>query len=98
MQLPQHTSIIDTTELFIQQTSDSYDQQVTFLSYKNRNSLKALAGITPSSAFSFHFSIISRFAFDHELFMEPGLLNKLKVGDAVMVDKQFIANVEKISN
>ena len=39
--------IIDATEIFIQRPSDPSAQQLTFSSYKNHNTVKALAGITP---------------------------------------------------
>ena len=46
--------IIDTTEIFIQPPSNPLAQQLTFSSYKNHNTLKALVCITPSGAMSFN--------------------------------------------
>lgn len=45
--------IIDATEIFIQSLSDPIAQQLTFSSYKNHNTFKALIGITPSRTISF---------------------------------------------
>ena len=47
-QYPNTRIIIDATELFIQRPSDPLAQLQTFSSYKNHNTAKALAGITPS--------------------------------------------------
>ena len=43
---PTTRCIIDATELFIQTPSDPQAQQLTFSSYKNHNTLKALIGIS----------------------------------------------------
>lgn len=45
-----HKGIIDTTEIYIEKPSDPEAQQVTFSTYKNSNTLKALVGITPSGS------------------------------------------------
>lgn len=45
--------VIDATEIFIEQPSSPMAQQLTFSSYKNHNTFKALIGITPSGAISF---------------------------------------------
>ena len=49
---PTTRCIIDATELFIQSPSNPQAQQLTFSSYKNHNTLKALVSITPSGAIS----------------------------------------------
>ena len=50
---PNTRCIIDATEIFIQQPSSPTAQQLTYSTYKNHNTLKALIGITPSGAISF---------------------------------------------
>lgn len=44
--------IIDATEIFIQTPSNPQAQQITYSSYKNHNTLKALVVVTPSGAVS----------------------------------------------
>ena len=86
---PNTRIIIDATEIFIQRPSDPSAQQVTFSSYKNSNTAKVLAGITPSGAFSFISDMYGGSILDRELFIASGLINKLEPGDAVMADKGF---------
>ena len=83
-QYPNTCIIIDATEVYIQWPSDPHAQQLTFSSYKNHNTAKALAGITPSGAFSFISPLYSGSISDRELFLRSGLLDKLEVGDAIM--------------
>ena len=86
--------IIDATEVFIQRPSNPHAQQLTFSSYKNHNTAKALAGITPSGAFSFISPLYGGSISDRELYLNSGLLEILEEGDAVIADKGFnIADV-----
>ena len=78
--------IIDATEIYIQRPSDPESQQVTFSSYKNHNTAKALIGITPSGVICFISKLYGGSISDRELFIETGLINKLDVGDS---DKGF---------
>ena len=50
---PTTRCIIDATEIYIQMPSDPQAQQLTFSSYKNQNTFKALVAITPSGGISF---------------------------------------------
>ena len=50
---PQTRCIIDATGLFIEMPANPTAQLLTFLSYKNHNTLKALVGIIPSGAVGF---------------------------------------------
>ena len=88
-QYPNTCIIIDATEVYIQWPSDPHAQQLTFSSYKNHNTAKALAGITPSGAFSFISPLYGGSISDRELFLRSGLLDKLEVGNAIMADKGF---------
>ena len=45
--------VIDVTEIYLEKPSNTEAQQLTFSSYKNSNTLKALIGITPSCSVSF---------------------------------------------
>ena len=86
--------IIDITEIFIQAPSDPQAQQLTFSSYKNHNTLKALVCITPSGALSHIFKLHRGCISDLEFFTNSGLLDLLEPGDSVMADRGFtIANL-----
>ena len=74
VQYPNTRIITDATEVFI---SDPYAQKLTFSSYKNHNTAKALAGITPSGSFSFISPLYGGSISDRELFMQSVLLDKL---------------------
>jgi hypothetical protein len=88
-QYPNTRIIIDSTEVYIQRPSNPHAQQLTFSSYKNHNTAKALAGITPSGAISFISPLFGGSISDRELFIQSGLYHKLEVGDAVMADRGF---------
>ena len=50
------TVIIDATEMYIEKPSNPETQQLTFSTYMNTNTLKALVGITPSGSVCFYFT------------------------------------------
>ena len=86
---PSTRCIIDATEIFIQSPSDPQAQQLTFSSYKNHNTFKALVCITPSGAISFVSKLYGGSISDRELTVKSGVLDLLEAGDSVMVDKGF---------
>ena len=86
---PNTRIIIDATEIVIQKPTEPSAQQLTFSSYKNHNTGKVLAGITPSGAFSFISPMYGGSISDRQLFIESGLLEKLDSGDSIMEDKGF---------
>jgi len=86
---PSTRCIIDATEVFIQKPQNPSAQQLTFSSYKNHNTFKALIGITPSGAICFVSELFGGNISDKALTAQCGLLDLLEEGDAVMADKGF---------
>ena len=64
-------------------------QQMTFSSYKNDNTYKALIGISPSGAITFISKLFSGSISDKELTRQSGILDLLQPGDSVMADRGF---------
>ena len=86
---PSTRVIIDCTEFPVEVPSDPDAQRVTWSTYKNRNTLKALVGITPSGAISFLSSLYGGSVSDREITSSCGILPLLQEGDSVMADKGF---------
>ena len=86
---PNTRIIIDATEFFIERPSSLLSQSATFSSYKNRNTIKVLIGITPSGAISFVSEAYEGSISDRKLVEVCGLLQKLEPGDEIMADKGF---------
>ena len=88
-QYPSTRVIIDATEIFIEQPHLPEIQKMTFSSYKNHNTYKALIGISPSGAITFISKLFSGSVSDKELTRQSGILDLLEAGDSVMADKGF---------
>ena len=86
---PKTRCIIDATEIFIQMPSNPTAQQLTFSSYKNHNTLKALIGITPSGAISFISDLYGGSISDKKIVVKSGFLKLLESGDSIMADRGF---------
>ena len=87
---PNTRIIIDTTEFSIERPSSLVSRASTFSSYKNRNTIKVLIGITPSGAISFVSQAYEGSISDRQLFEVCGLLEKLEPRDEIMADKGFL--------
>lgn len=81
--------IIDATEFVTEQPSSLVSQSCTFLAYKNKNTVKALVGVTLIGVISFVSEYYQGLISDKRLLEVSRLLEKLEPGDEVMADKGF---------
>ena len=84
-----YPTIIDATEIFIDIPANPSAQQLTFSTYKNHNTLKALIGITPSGVVSLISDLYGGNISDKKLTQLSRLLDLLEPGDAIMTDRGF---------
>ena len=71
-------------------------QQMTYSSYKNHNTYKALVGISPGGAITFVSKLYLGSISDLMLTKKSGLLELLEKGDSVMADRGF--NIQDIDD
>ena len=88
------TVIIDVTELNIETPSNPEAQQLTFSTYKNSNTLKALVGITPSGSVCFVSQLYGGSISDKEITAKSQFMDKLRSGDEIMADRGF--NIQEL--
>lgn len=91
---PSTRVIIDATEFPVKKPKLPFAQQVTFSSYKNRNTVKALIGITPSGLISYVSPCYGGSATDRQIIERSSILRKFDYNDEIMVDKGL--NVQDI--
>ncbi len=86
---PSTRVILDGFEFPIQKPGAPTAQQVTFSSYKNRNTAKAVVGITPGGLFSHMSATYGGAASDRQITERDNLTEKLEPNDSYMSDKGF---------
>lgn len=81
--------ILDATEQPIQKPSNVDAQSKTWSSYKHKNTLKTMIGITPNGAASFVSSAYAGSASDRQIIERSTLLDcdKFSSGDSIMADR-----------
>ena len=79
--------ILDATEIYTEQPRIPELQQMTFSSYKNRNTYKGLIGISPGGVVTFVPRLFAGSISDKELTRQSGILDLLEPGDSVMADR-----------
>ena len=91
---PSTRVIIDGVEFPIKKPGKPTAQQVTYSTYKNRNTLKVLVGITPGGLVSYVTPAYGGSASDRILVERGDLPQRCAPGDSIMSDKGF--NVQDI--
>ncbi|KAK3880942.1 hypothetical protein Pcinc_014592 [Petrolisthes cinctipes] len=61
----------------------------TYSTYKNRNTVKALIGVTPGGLVSFVSDVFGGATSDRQICERSSLVNKVESGDSIMADKGF---------
>lgn len=81
--------IVDGTECPIMKPQDPIAQQATFSTYKNKNTVKVLVGITPGGLTSYVSTAYGGSASDRQICERSSLPQMCDAGDSVMADKGF---------
>ncbi len=81
--------VIDCTEIYIEKPSNYALQSITWSSYKNANTAKALAIIAPHGPCIFVSDLYCGSASDHDITEDCNFLQYLDIGSHIMADKGF---------
>lgn len=89
---PSTRVIIDGTEIPIEKPANMKDQSGTWSSYKNRNTLKALIGISPRGFVSYVSDSYGGSASDRQIIERSELLKEdlFEKNDSIMADRGFV--------
>lgn len=85
-QYPNLRVIIDYAEFYIQKPKLPSSQKITWSSYKHRNTVKLLIGITPNGIILFIPPLWTGMVSDKEIVKATSLIKNLEEGNAVMAD------------
>ncbi|XP_061172021.1 uncharacterized protein LOC133181552 [Saccostrea echinata] len=81
--------IVDGTECPVKKPKPPIAQQSTFSTYKNRNTIKVLAGATPGGLISYLSPAYGGSTSDRQIVERSSLMNLCDKGDSIMADKGF---------
>ena len=89
---PNTRVIIDATEIPIERPGCTKAQAATWSSYKNKNTLKVLVGISPKGAVTFVSDVFGGSASDRQIVERCSLATTdcFEQGDSIMADKGFV--------
>ncbi|XP_028514894.1 uncharacterized protein LOC114575052 [Exaiptasia diaphana] len=79
--------VLDCTEMECERPSDLELQAATYSSYKSRNTVKGLVGISPNGIPTFVSDAMEGSVSDNDITVKSGLLEKLPKGCAIMADR-----------
>lgn len=90
-QFPNTRIILDATEIPIEKPSNVADQRSTWSSYKNRNTLKAMIGVSPRGVVTYVSDAYGGAASDRQIIENSDLLDgRFKKGDSIMADRGIL--------
>lgn len=93
-EFPTTRVIIDGTEIPVKKPGKPLAQQATFSTYKNRNTLKVLVGISPGGLVTYVSDVYGGSTSDRQIVERSSLNQMCDAGDSIMSDKGF--NVEDL--
>lgn len=94
LKFPTTRVIVDGTECPVKKPKPPIAQQSTFSTYKNRNTIKVLAGATPGGLISYLSPAYGGSSSDRQIVERSNLTTVCDPGDSIMADKGF--NVQDI--
>lgn len=81
---------LDCTEVWIEIPKSMSDQNLTYSSYKGRNTFKGLVGVAPNGSITYLSSLYPGSVSDKEIVKHSKVLQQMEPGDMVLADKGFL--------
>ena len=89
LKFPTTRVIVDGTECPIKKPMEPTAQQATFSSYKNKNAIKVLVGVSPGGLVTYLSPAYGGSATDRQICERSNLTTMCQPGDSIMADKGF---------